>query len=284
LTDRIEFRSGVLRNNLIWQSRFNIAGVAVSIFFWRRYDSHLLAVSQLIPLLGSFVQHGWLTLRRPKISVGTATILYLINLFIMNFMLWIGNAESAKLPRIWEPFEAHKLCAIAAPLFAPARAGLGAAGSLLFAATASVQYVLFPPEVRARMVEDEPWATIVFCLFGLILCALKVWNQRLQNREVRSRVEVMAMKRTHSRLHALRDLMNTPLSTARIGTVILRRRNAKDADVLDRMDRALLRISDVHLTIKSEESALEERKGHLSFNAEKRLQGSRRRFKLRSEA
>jgi hypothetical protein len=219
---------------------FNAGGMGIQWFieqkvggipWWPGLLSALVGIVALAVLLAAR--------RRPELRLGTAA--FLINAAAVVADLWLTHPYYAAAPLPWRPFEANKLGALTAALLAPNRwAGLLAIAGYI--GSALIQYNLYPGDAHERLSVTEPWATIAYGAFGVGLLAFRLRGMALARAVDRGRAEAAVLQRLARASLTLRDLANTPLQTLSLSLAVLRTRCADLAPVLDRMERALLRL------------------------------------------
>jgi hypothetical protein len=236
--DEVEERTA--RRSGAYSSILNTGGMAFEwlierrvggIPWWPAVVSSVVGVVVLVAMLPAR--------RRPTLKIGVAA--FLVNAAAVTFALWMTHPYYAVAPRPWRPFEANKLGALTAALLAPNRwAGLLAIAG--YSGTAVLQYHLFPGDTSQHLSVTEPWASIVYGAFGVGLLAYRLRGLAMAREVARRQAETALLKRLARASLSLRDLANTPLQTLSLSMEVLRARDGSLAPILDRMERALLRL------------------------------------------
>jgi hypothetical protein len=231
---------------------FNAGGMVIQWFieqkvggipWWPGFSSAVVGLVVLVVLVAAR--------RRPKLRLGTAA--FLINAAAVIASLWLTHPYYAAAPRPWRPFEANKLGALTVALLAPNRwAGLLAIAG--YVGSAFIQYNLYPGDAHERLSVTEPWATIAYGAFSIGLLAFRLRGLALARAVDRGRAEAVVLQRLARVSVTLRDLANTPLQTLTLSLAVLRTRCAELAPVLDRMERALLRLQALGKTLSRYEA------------------------------
>lgn len=169
----------------------------------------------------------------------TAAAFLALNLGIVG-ALWVTDAHYATVPT-WVPFRPHQLGIFAVALLAPPILWVGIVSIALFAGSAALQFLTFPPEVRLRS-PGELWVLLIYGVFGVAVLVYRL--QRLDSERARLRAEsdAAAMRRVARSFMALRDLANTPLQTLVVAVALLREEHPELEPTLERMERALSRL------------------------------------------
>jgi hypothetical protein len=212
---------------LEWLIQRDIGGVP----WWPLLASGLVGVA----ILGALVAAR----RRPDLRLGAAA--FLLNAASVSVALWLSHPDDQASGQIWRPFEANRLGALTVALLSPGRA-IGLLAIVGYVAAVLVQYHLLPHSARQQLPMEEPWATIVYGIFAVVLLNYRLRGLALARDVARRCAEAAALERLAQASLALRDLANTPLQTLGLSLAILRARQPALAPVLDRMERALHRL------------------------------------------
>jgi hypothetical protein len=236
--DEVEERTA--RRSGAYSSILNSGGMAFEFLIERRVGGIPWWPGAVSALVGVLVLMVLLPARRrPTLRVGVAA--FLVNAAAVTFALWVTHPYYAMAPRPWRPFEANKLGALTAALLAPNRwAGLLAIAG--YSGAAVLQYYLFPGDAHTRLSVTEPWASIVYGAFSVGLLAYRLRGVAMAREVARRQAETAILKRLARASLSLRDLANTPLQTLAFSIDVLRARDGSLAPILDRMERALLRL------------------------------------------
>jgi hypothetical protein len=199
--------------------------------------------------------------RVPRRRLGAA--IFLLNAASVSFVLWRSNRHFASSGRRAIPFEANKLGAVTVALLAP-RAWLGLTGIAAYTVTAVAQYLLFPQRVRAELSVAEPGATITYAAFATVLLGYRVRMVALERAMAENRARADAWHEFARTSLALHDLANTPLQTLELCLAIVRRDPGPPPALLERMDRAVRRLSALGQGLSRYETAADRPRGGAS--------------------
>src|SRR5262249_53691387 len=151
--------------------------------------------------------------RRKQLSVTLSGVTIAINTAAVIYALWSADDILAREPRIWVPFQPHKLSVLVVALVAPVPAWAGLGSIAAYTAAATAQYLGFPPGVQEHLPIAEPWATLAFGVFALGLYLYRERAMRIERDWARAQAESRALDRLARIGLAVRDLSNTPLQT-----------------------------------------------------------------------
>jgi hypothetical protein len=226
---------------------------------WPNVASALVGAALLVLLLARRKQ--------PSVTLGSAA--FLVNTAAIVTALVVAAPHYAGSTK-WVPFQANKLGALTVPLLMP-ELWVGVLGVLAFSGSAVIQYGLFAPEIRQRIPFGEPWASVAFGVFGLVLTAYR-WRWLETERSLaRAQAEAAALDRMAHTLLAVRDLSNTPLQTIQFIVGLLGEQHPELAPLLERMKGSLTALRDLNQILKSHESALRWRPEDASFDSITRI-------------
>jgi len=170
----------------------------------------------------------------------------------------------AALPGFWIPFHGPKLAVLGVALLAPSL-WLGCTLIALFAVETGVLAVLFNVAGRSDVVSGEPWITLVYALIALGLLIDRVRRQRTEEAAVRAQARADEMARLARVALAVRDLANTPLQTLHSNVVLLRR-HPDDERAMARINRAILRLSELNRVLARWDVSARWERGDESFD------------------
>jgi hypothetical protein len=177
------------------------------------------------------------------------------------------------LDRLWAPFQAEKLGALTVALLAPPGFWIGTLSILAFAATPIVHAASFAPAVRARLPMSEPWASLAYGAFALLLLFYRLRARAVEREMARVNAEVAAREQLTRALLAVRDLTNTPTQTLSLAVALLREHHPEDSELHRRMDRALTCLREINGVVGAYESKIGWQSGDESFDAMTVLNG-----------
>src|SRR5689334_15153564 len=124
-------------------------------------------------------------------------------------------------------------------LLAPG-ARVGLLNLAIYLGAALVQFWTFGPEVRANLDAAEPWATVAFGSFSVVLLMHRLRGLELERKAAKAEVEARAYERLARVLMAVRDLSNTPLQTIHFAGVLIERRAPELHALTGRIHAAVL--------------------------------------------
>ncbi len=218
-----------------------LVGLTLDAAFWqtshgRLLPAYLVALGVMAALLLALVARR----RRPTQALSAFAVL--ANTAAILVALWTADDVLAREPRLWIPFQSHKLAVLTLALVAPAPFWAGVACIAAYTLAAAVQYAAFDPAVRAHLAWGEPWGSLAF---GAVAVGIVLHRRRLLRREheaMRAHAQTESLRRLARVALAVRDLSNTPLQTLGLSAALLRLRYPESATLLDQMDRALARL------------------------------------------
>jgi hypothetical protein len=185
-----------------------------------------------------------LLIRRQRPTVRLGSVVFLVNIAAILVALWITSRYWASAGRLWTPFQANKLGTLAVPLVAP-QLGVGLAAIAGFAATAIGRFFVLDPVIQRGFPAGEPWAILFYGLFASALLAYRLRGLTLEREMLRLHAEASAAAQVARALLRLRDYANTPIQTITLATELLRVRNPDLGSVLDRLERAVGRLTEL---------------------------------------
>jgi hypothetical protein len=177
---------------------------------------------------------GTMLVRRRTRSVAFVNAVFVLNLaVVLATLLVIARYPGAS--RWWNPFQEFELGMVTCAILAPAL-WIGVAGIAAYATSAATLLATLQPNAAAPV--GEPWATIAFGAFAIILLGYRLRQARLERRIVLERAQLEATERLATVLLAVRDLSNTPLQTIAIAAELARSRHPDLAPLMARIDRS----------------------------------------------
>ena len=214
----------------------------------------------------------WALLRRspPPIRITNAVFLALMATIIVS--LTASTQKIAESGINWVPFRAHQLGALAIALLAPPVWTVGVVAIIAMIGAAVIQFMLFGPEIREHLPYGDPWSTIIFGGFAMGLLFYRVRADRIEREAVRTQAEAESYQRFARAMIAVRDLSNTPLQTLVNIITLLRQRGPELGETADRLERAVIRLTDLERATRPFEGDLEWRSGDESLDPRAILQ------------
>lgn len=186
----------------------------------------------------------FLLIRRRRATVRLGSAVFLINTVAMLIALWITSGYWAAAGPAWTPFQANKLGALAVPMLAP-QLGVGLVSIAGFALTAVARFYFLDPDIQRGFPVGEPWFVLIFAAFAAVLLIFRLRGLALERDMLRIQAEAASADQLARTFLRLRDYTNTPLQTIAFTTELLR---AKDDDLkpmLDRLERAVEKLTEL---------------------------------------
>lgn len=212
---------------------------------------------------------------RPSLAFGTAMFLA-INATI-TFALTISAHRLASTGLDWVPFRARQLGAMTIALLAPPPTWVGVVAIMTIIGSAVVQYELFSPEVQAQLPYGDPWSSIFFGAFALVLLVYRRRADAKERELVRAHAEAESYQRYARAMLALRDLANTPLQTLTNIVELLRSRSPRPDETVERLARTVGRLTEFERATRPFEDELEWQPGDEAWDPRAILRGTRER-------
>ena len=168
----------------------NILGTLVDLLFWRS-RMHATPVWHLVSIAMSAGLIGLVMVYRPTGRQWIASLAFVINNGVSELAIWRASTPLALGMLQWAPFQAEKLGALAVAVLAPPSLWAGVVSIGIFVGSAMAHWASFDTTVRARML-GEPWATIAYGVFALLLYAYRLHAVHVE----RTMADSLAAKRT----------------------------------------------------------------------------------------
>ncbi len=262
-------RSGDLATRHAWRGAFaaavlNVAGMSADFLLARDVPTmpiYPYAMSVLVGI-GLIV---FLLIRRQRATVRLGSAVFLVNTVAMLVALWITSGYWATTGR-WTPFQANKLGALAVPMLAP-RMGVGLASIVGFAAMAIGKFYFLDPEIQRGFPVGEPWLILIYALFGAVLLIYRLRGMALEREVLRVQAEAAAAEQLARTFLRLRDYTNTPIQTIAFTTELLRAKNHDLKPILDRLERAVEKLTELSRALTAYENAHKWSPGEESLDA-----------------
>ena len=250
--------SGDLPTRHAWRGAFaaaalNAVGMSVDFVLARDIPTmpvYPYAVSALVGV-GVIV---FLLIRRQRATVRLGSAAFLANTVAVLAALWITSGYWATAGRAWTPFQANKLGALTVPMLAP-RLGVGLASIAGFAAIAIVKFYFLDPDIQRGFPVGEPWFILVYALFGAVLLIYRLRGMAMEREMLRVQAEAAAAQQLARTFLRLRDYTNTPIQTIAFTTELLRAKNHDLKPILDRLERAVDKLTELGHALNSYENA-----------------------------
>ena len=208
----------------------------------------------------------FLLIRRPRATVRLCSAVFLVNIVAILVALWITSGYWATTGRTWTPFQANKLGALAVAVLAP-QLVVGLASIAGFAATAVGKFYFLDPEIQRGFPVGEPWFVLIYALFGAVLLIYRLRGMALEREMQRVQAEAAAAERLARTFLRLRDYTNTPVQTIVFTIELLRAKTRDLKPILDRLERAVEKLTELSRVLTSYENAHKWSPGDESLDA-----------------
>ena len=262
--------SGDLAARHAWRGAFaaavlNAAGMSADFLLARAVPTmpiYPYAMSVLVGI-GLIV---FLLIRRQRATVRLGSAVFLVNMVAMLVALWITSGYWATTGRAWTPFQANKLGALAVSLLAP-QLGVGLASIAGFAAMAIGKFYFLDPEIQRGFPVGEPWLILIYALFAGVLLVFRLRGLVIEREMLRLQAEAAAAEQLAGTFLRLRDYTNTPIQTIAFTTELLRAKNHDLKPILDRLERAVDKLTELSHALTAYENAHKWSPGDESLDA-----------------
>jgi hypothetical protein len=262
--------SGDLAARHAWRGAFaaavlNAAGMSADFLLARAVPTmpiYPYAMSVLVGI-GLIV---FLLIRRPRATVRLGSAVFLVNMVAMLVALWITSGYWATTGRAWTPFQANKLGALAVSLLAP-QLGVGLASIAGFAAMAIGKFYFLDPEIQRGFPVGEPWLILIYALFAGVLLIYRLRGLALEREMLRIQAEAAAAEQLARTFLRVSDYSNTPIQTIAFTTELLRAKTHDLKPTLDRLDRAVEKLTELSHALTLYEDAHKWSPGDESLDA-----------------
>ena len=262
--------SGDLAARHAWRGAFaaavlNAAGMSADFLLARAVPTmpiYPYAMSVLVGI-GLIV---FLLIRRPRATVRLGSAVFLVNMVAMLVALWITSGYWATTGRAWTPFQANKLGALAVSLLAP-QLGVGLASIAGFAAMAIGKFYFLDPEIQRGFPVGEPWLILIYALFAGVLLIYRLRGLAPEREMLRIQAEAAAAEQLARTFLRVSDYSNTPIQTIAFTTELLRAKTHDLKPTLDRLDRAVEKLTELSHALTRYEDAHKWSPGDESLDA-----------------
>ena len=253
-----------------WQGAFSAAflnAIGMSVDFLLARDIPTMpvypyAMSVLVGI-GLLV---FLLIRRPRATVRLASAVFLANIIAILMALWITSGYWATTGSAWTPFQANKIGALAVAMLAP-QLGVGLVSIAGFAAIAIGKFYVLDPEIHRGFPVGEPWFILIYALFGAVLLIYRLRGMVLERNMLRAQAEAIAAGQLARTFMRIRNYTNTPIQTIAFTTELLRAKTHDLKPILDRLERAVDKLTECSRLLGSYENAHTWSRGDESLEA-----------------
>jgi len=272
--------SGDLATKHAWRGAFvaaalNAVGMSVDFLLARDIPTMPIYPFAMSALVGICLI-VFLLIRRQRATVRLGSAAFLTNTVAVLLALWITSGYWATTGRAWTPFQANKLGALTVPMLAP-QLGVGLASIAGFAAIAIGKYYFLDPDIQHGFPVGEPWFILVYALFGAVLLIYRLRGMAMEREMLRVQAEAAAAQQLARTFLRLRDYTNTPIQTIAFTTELLRAKHHDLKPILDRLERAVDKLTELSDALTGYENAHKWSPGDESLDAtmmDKQLFGS----------
>jgi hypothetical protein len=221
------------------------------------------------PLASAGVGVGLLAVliaRWRKPSLRFADAVFLVNASAVIAAVWLIGRGYAGSAQPWVPFQEHKLGMVTVALLAP-ELWVGVVGIAAHFGASLLQLALFPLPTRAHLPLEEPWATVTFLLFAVLLLGYR-WKQTNRERKLaHALAEAEANEQLAKVLLAVRDLANTPLQTIAFAAGTVREMHPDMKPAIDHIDSSLARLRAIERLLRGSDHYLHWSKAEASLDS-----------------
>jgi hypothetical protein len=229
-----------------WRGAFfaaalNAGGMAVDAFLARGVPGMPTYPNVMSAVVGIGLM-AVLLIRRHRATVRFGSVAFLINTVAMLIALWITSGYWAATGPAWTPFQANKLGALAVPMLAP-QLWVGLTSIAGFALMAVAKFYVLPPDIQRGFPVGEPWFVLVFAAFAAVLLVFRCRGLALEREMLRVHAEAESAEHLAQTFLRLRDYTNTPIQTIAFTTELLRTKDHDLQPSLDRIERAVEKLT-----------------------------------------
>jgi len=207
-----------------------------------------------------------LLIRRQRATVRLCSAVFLVNIVAILVALWITSGYWAATGSAWTPFQANKLGALAVAMLAP-QLGVGLVSIAGFAAIAIGKFYVLDPEIHRGFPVGEPWFILIYALFGAVLLIYRLRGMVLERNMLRAQAEAIAAGQLARTFMRIRNYTNTPIQTIAFTTELLRAKTHDLKPILDRLERAVDKLTECSRLLGSYENAHTWSRGDESLEA-----------------
>jgi hypothetical protein len=208
----------------------------------------------------------FLLIRRQQATVRLGSVVFLINTVAILVALWITSGYWATTGRAWTPFQANKLGALAVAMLAP-QLSVGLASIAGFAAIAIGKFYFLDPDIQRGFPVGEPWLILIYALFAGVLLVYRLRGLAIEREMLRVQAEAAAAGQLARTFVRLSDYANTPIQTIAFTTELLRATTHDLKPTLDRLERAVEKLTALSHGLTAYENAHKWSPGDESLDA-----------------
>src|SRR4030095_4124858 len=131
--------------------------------------------------------------------------------------------------------------------------GAGLGWIAVFAAMAIGKFYFLNPEIQRGLPVGEPWFILIYALFAGVLLIYRLRGLALEREMLRVQAEAAAAEQLARTFLRLRDYSNTPIQTIAFTTELLRAKNYDLKPTIDRLERAVHKLTEFSRALSSYE-------------------------------
>ena len=133
--------------------------------------------------------------------------------------------------------------------------GVGLVSIAGFAAIAIGKFYVLDPEIHRGFPVGEPWFILIYALFGAVLLIYRLRGMVLERNMLRAQAEAIAAGQLARTFMRIRNYTNTPIQTIAFTTELLRAKTHDLKPILDRLERAVDKLTELGHALNSYENA-----------------------------
>jgi hypothetical protein len=145
--------------------------------------------------------------------------------------------------------------------------GVGLASIAGFAAMAIGKFYFLDPEIQRGFPVGEPWLILIYALFAGVLLIYRLRGLALEREMLRIQAEAAAAEQLARTFLRVSDYSNTPIQTIAFTTELLRAKTHDLKPTLDRLDRAVEKLTELSHALTRYEDAHKWSPGDESLDA-----------------
>lgn len=191
--------------------------------------------------------------RRHHLSARACSLGFLANSAAIIAAFWVTSGYWA-MTDPWTPFQANKLGTLAVALLAQ-ELWVGLVAIAGFSGMAIVKYFVLDPAAQSRFPVGEPWLILFYALFAGVLLAYRLRGMALERETLRLQAESAASEELARTFLRLRDYANTPIQNIVFASQLIRLRHPDLKPLLECLDRAVERLTDMSRVLTLYESS-----------------------------
>jgi hypothetical protein len=196
-----------------------------------------------------------------------AATLFLLNTGVVTAFLWVMNAHFATLGRGWAPYQANKLGALTVAFLTPELL-VGLVSIAAYGGSAVLQWILFSLPVRSHLAVGEPWATLAYCGFAVVLLFQFHRRYVLERQIAHAQANALALEHLARNFLVVRDFTNTPLQTIVSTAELVALRHPDMSGELKPIEDAIRRLRELNQFLSRHDASIRWDKSTESIDAD----------------